>query len=89
VRDETGAAVSGLAGRFTLTLDGAPRSVTFVEGPSGSYQASVPSSALPEGTHRALVTVSDASGRTASDEAWVAVAVFSRSYLPLGLRRRW
>jgi hypothetical protein len=87
VRNETGAVVTGLAARFTLTLDGAPASAAFVEGPAGFYRVNVPSSALPEGMHRAVVTVRDAGGRVASDETSVAIGVFSRGFLPLTLKR--
>lgn len=83
--DENGAAVTGLAGRLTVQVDGAARAVTFTEGPAGQYRGSLSTAGLTMGAHEVTVAATDTRGLRA--EAWTAFDLARLSYMPLVLRR--
>ncbi len=82
--DENGAAVTGLAGRLTVRVDGAVRAVTFTEGPAGQYRGSLGTTGLALGGHQVSVVATDT--RNLSAEAWTGFATARLAYLPLVLR---
>jgi len=85
--DENGAASGGLAGRFTVSVDGAPNLIAFSEGPIGHYAGSLSTGGMDLGRHQVVVTASDSRGLMA--EAWTGFTVAppgTRAYLPLTLR---
>ncbi len=82
--DENGAAITGLAGRLTVRLDGAARAVAFTEGPAGQYRGSLSTTGLALGGHQVSVAATDT--RNLSAEAWTGFATARLTYLPLVLR---
>ncbi len=82
--DENGAAVTGLAGRLTVRVDGAVRAVTFTEGPAGQYRGALSTAGLALGGHQVSVAATDP--RNLSAEAWTEFAAALLAYLPLVVR---
>ncbi len=82
--DENGAAVTGLAARLTVQVDGAAQAVTFTEGPAGSYMGTMSTTGLALGGHQVAVRATDSRGLAA--EAWTWFQAARLMYLPLVLR---
>jgi hypothetical protein len=87
VRDESGALVRGLAGSFSVTVDGQPPSLAFSEPENGSYTATLPLADLRIGEHVLKLTCEDARGLRTSESLTFAYGEEYLVYLPLVLRQ--